>query len=104
MLKNLLNKIATILNLYYICITNFLLNLKNAMIMKKLMTLAMVAIASVMMVSCCGLCDKKAEAEVVAQPAAVECTQDCANCPNAATCPNAKPAAACPAAQPEAAK
>ncbi len=75
------------------------------MTMKKIMTLAIVAIASVMMVSCCGLCEKKAEAPVEAAQPAVECTQDCANCPQAATCPNAKPAEApVEVAQPEAAK
>lgn len=60
--------------------------------MKKIMTLAIIALASVAMVSCCGQ-QKKAE-EAPAQCTATECTE----CPKAAECPQAAEAAA-PAAE-----
>ena len=53
--------------------------------MKKIMTLAVIALASVAMVSCCGQPKKAAEAP--ACPAT-----ECATCPKAAECPQAAPA------------
>ncbi len=83
--------------------------------MKKIMTLAIIALASVAMVSCCGQPKKKgACGEPCCQPQ-VECTQcpakaecpvkaecpaeKCAECPQKAQCPQAEVAPA-PEAQP----
>lgn len=74
-----------------------MLNLKNITIMKKIFTLAIIALASVAMVACCGQAEKKCcPAE---QPAAVEatCDKNCAECEKAKDCPNATPAAETPA-------
>ena len=49
--------------------------------MKKIMTLAIIALASVAMVSCCGKPKKAAEATCPAT--------ECATCPKAAECPQA---------------
>lgn len=65
-------------------------NLKNITIMKKIMTLAVIALASVAMVSCCGQ-PKKAACD---KPAT-----ECATCPQAAECPQAQPAEVAPAAE-----
>ncbi len=55
--------------------------------MKKIMTLAVIALASVAMVACCGQQKPKAEAEAPA------CTStECTTCPKAAECPEAKTA------------
>ncbi len=51
--------------------------------MKKIMTLAVIALASVAMVSCCG------------QPKKAECCKDCSQCQT--ECPQAAPAEAAPA-------
>ena len=59
--------------------------------MKKIMTLAIIALASVAMVSCCGQPKKAAE---TACPAT-----ECSVCPKAAECPQAAPAEAAPAAE-----
>ena len=66
-------------------------NLKNITIMKKIMTLAIIALASVAMVSCCGQPKKAAECD---KP-----KTECATCPQAAECPQAAPAAEAPAAE-----
>jgi hypothetical protein len=59
--------------------------------MKKIMTLAIIALASVAMVACGGQ-QKPAAAE--------ECNKECTECPKAAECPEAQPAAeAAPAAE-----
>ena len=62
--------------------------------MKKIMTLAIIALASVAMVSCCGQPKQKQGAcgEACCQPK-VECTQ----CPAKAECPKAEVKAECPA-------
>ena len=71
-------------------------NLKNITIMKKIMTLAIIALASVAMVSCCGQPKKAACCD---KPAT-----ECATCPQAAECPQAAPAETpAPEAAPEAA-
>ena len=59
-------------------------NLKNITIMKKIMTLAIIALASVAMVSCCGQPKKAACCD---KPAT-----ECATCPLATECPQAAPA------------
>ena len=60
--------------------------------MKKIMTLAVIALASVAMVACCGQQKPAAAAE--------ECNKECTECPKAAECPEAKAAeAAAPAAE-----
>ena len=84
--------------------------------MKKIMTLAIIALAAVTMISCCGQYKKKADVQTCP---ATECVQqieaacpaaDCASCPKAAECQKAeKPcptecatcpkAAECPKAQ-----
>ena len=64
-------------------------NLKNITIMKKIMTLAVIALASVAMVSCCGQ-PKKAACD---KPAT-----ECATCPQAAECPQAPAAEVAPEA------
>ena len=61
--------------------------------MKKIMTLAIIALVAVAMVSCCGQCKKK---NVCTEKACTECVQpaaetacpaaDCASCPKAAEC------------------
>ena len=89
-----------------------MLNLKNSTIMKKIMSLAIIALVAVAMVSCCGQPKKKVGAcgEPCCQPktecvecpakaecpkANVECPQEkCQQCPQAAECPKAK--AECP--------
>ena len=91
-----------------------MLNLKNITIMKKIMTLAIVALAAVAMVSCCGQPKQKIGAcgepccqpkvECAACPAKAECPKaqaecpqaKCAECPAKAECPKAQ----CPQAQP----
>ena len=57
--------------------------------MKKIFTLAIIAMASVAMVACCGQAEKKAE---VAEPAATEvvCDKNCAECEKAKECPQAQ--------------
>ena len=55
--------------------------------MKKFMVLAVVALASVAMISCGG---EKKENKKENEKAKVECTKDCSTCPEATTCPNAK--------------
>lgn len=55
--------------------------------MKKFMVLAVVALASVAMISCGG---NKKENKKENEKAKVECTKECSTCPEAATCPNAK--------------
>jgi hypothetical protein len=52
--------------------------------MKKIMTLAVIALASVAMVSCCGQPKKAADACCCDKPAT-----ECATCPQAAECPQA---------------
>ena len=66
-------------------------NLKNITIMKKIMTLAIIALASVAMVSCCGQPKKAACCD---KPAT-----ECATCPQAAECPQAPAAEVAPAAE-----
>lgn len=61
--------------------------------MKKIMTLAVIALASVAMVSCCGQPKKKADAHC--DKPATECT----TCPQAAECPQAPAAEVAPAAE-----
>ncbi len=60
--------------------------------MKKIMTLAVIALASVAMVSCCG--QPKKAADCCDKPAT-----ECATCPQTAECPQAAPAEAAPAAE-----
>ena len=83
-----------------------MLNLKNIAIMKKIMTLAVIALASVVMVSCCGQPKQKQGAcgEACCQPKTecVECEKK-AECPKAACAECEKKAEcqqACPQAQP----
>lgn len=71
------------------CSKNRFFNLKNITIMKKIMTLAVIALASVAMVSCCGQ-PKKAACD---KPAT-----ECATCPQAAECPQAPAAEVAPEA------
>ena len=71
------------------CSKNRIFNLKNITIMKKIMTLAVIALASVAMVSCCGQ-PKKAACD---KPAT-----ECATCPQAAECPQAPAAEVAPEA------
>ncbi len=59
--------------------------------MKKIMTLAVIALASVAMVACCGQQKPAAAAE--------ECNKECTECPKAAECPEAKAAEAAPAVE-----
>lgn len=59
--------------------------------MKKIMTLAIIALASVAMVSCCGQPKKAACCD---KPAT-----ECATCPQAAECPQAPAAEVAPAAE-----
>ena len=59
--------------------------------MKKIMTLAVIALASVAMVSCCGQPKKAACCD---KPAT-----ECATCPQAAECPQAPAAEVAPAAE-----
>ena len=75
------------------CSKNRFFNLKNITIMKKIMTLAVIALASVAMVSCCGQPKKAAEA---ACPAT-----ECATCPQAAECPQTPAAEVAPEAPAE---
>ena len=72
---------------------NRFFNLKTFTTMKKIMTLAIIALASVAMVSCCGQPKKAAEA---ACPAT-----ECATCPQAAECPQAPAAEVAPEAPAE---
>ena len=66
-------------------------NLKIFTTMKKIMTLAIIALASVAMVSCCGQPKKAACCD---KPAT-----ECATCPQAAECPQAAQAEVAPAAE-----
>ena len=61
-----------------------MLNLKNFTVMKKIFTLAIIALASISMVACCGQADKKACDKE--QPAVVECDKNCAECDKKAEC------------------
>ena len=61
--------------------------------MKKIMTLAVIALASVAMVACCG---QQKPAEAPAQPETTCTSTECSECPKKAECPKAE-------AQPEAA-
>ena len=70
---------------------NGFFNLKIYTIMKKIMTLAVIALASVAMVSCCGQPKKAACCD---KPAT-----ECATCPQAAECPQAPAAEVAPAAE-----
>ena len=63
--------------------------------MKKIMTLAIIALASVAMVSCCGQPKKAAEC----QDACCKPKTECATCPKAAECPQVPAAEAAPAAE-----
>ena len=67
--------------------------------MKKIFTLAIIAMASVAMVACCGQAEKKCDK---AEPATeVVCDKNCAECEKAAECPQAQaPAAETPAEAP----
>lgn len=79
---------------------NRFFNLKNFTTMKKIMTLAIIALASVAMVSCCGQPKKKgACGEPCCQPKTecVECEKK-AECPKA--CPQAEVAPEAPAPAP----
>ena len=67
-----------------------MLNLKNFTVMKKIFTLAIIALASISMVACCGQADKKACDKE--QPAVVECDKNCAECDKKDECPQATPA------------
>ena len=60
--------------------------------MKKIFTLAIIALASVAMVACCGQADKKECKDCPQEQPATEvtCDKNCAECPKAAECPNAK--------------
>ena len=67
-----------------------MLNLKNFTIMKKIFTLAIIALASVAMVACCGQAEKKCDK---AEPATeVVCDKNCAECDKKNECPQATPA------------
>ena len=78
-----------------------MLNLKKIGIMKKIMSLAIIALAAVAMVSCCGqpkqkvgacgepCCQPKVECSEC--PAKAECPKEkCNECPKAAECPQAQ--------------
>lgn len=67
--------------------------------MKKIFTLAIIAMASVAMVACCGQAEKKCDK---AEPAATEvvCDKNCAECEKAAECPQAQAPAEAPAETP----
>ena len=73
--------------------------------MKKIFTLAIIALASVAMVSCSGNAEKKCcPNECPAEQPATEvvCDKNCAECEKAAECPNAKvetPATEAPATE-----
>ena len=56
--------------------------------MKKIFTLAIIALASISMVACCGQAEKKACDKE--QPAVVECDKDCAGCDKKDDCPQAE--------------
>lgn len=77
-----------------------LLNLKNITIMKKIMTLAIIALASVAMISCCGQPKQKTDACCgdCSKPK-TECCEKKAECPKAA-CTECEKKAECPQAQP----
>ena len=82
-----------------------MLNLKNITTMKKIMSLAIIALAAVAMISCCGQPKQKTGAcgEPCCQPK-VECSE-CPNkveCPKKAECQKACPAAECQKDCPEA--
>ena len=96
------------------CSLNRFLNLKRFTIMKKIMTLAIIVLASVAMISCCGqpkkqgacgdaCCQPKVECQQC--PAKAECpkaeeakpactAEKCAECPQKANCPKEAPAPA----------
>jgi hypothetical protein len=68
--------------------------------MKKIFTLAIIALASVSMVACCGQAEKKECCPNAEAQTEVTCDKNCAECPKAAECPEAKAAeAAAPAAE-----
>ena len=70
-------------------------NLKTFTIMKKILSLAVIALASVAMIACCNQPKQNGEEQACPDKACTECVQptetacpatDCASCPKAAEC------------------